>query len=433
MTKTDTKSIDLSRRNVLGLGASSAAAAAAALTMGSPASAAELSGEPFVIGVAAALTGPGAADGIDFMQGFQMAVEDLNAMGGIMGRPVKGVVEDAKEMGSRNNIAATRALIDRHGVKAIFTGYLTNSGAEYEAIADAGIIHLNCNTYETTAKIVRDDPERYWMIFSDSTEAWYGPGLHVYLKSLMDTGQFKPVNRKLAIITTNYAYSALIANNVRDMAEEFGWEVSLFEEVVAPIAEWGPTLSKIRQDPPGLIINTHTAPQDIAQFALQFSRDPTPSLVYMQYGPSTPEFIELAQKSANGILWATLVGTLPSAFGFNFEERYKKVYGENAGFRNAGQTYDLVMLYAKAAAMSGAPDDARAVADILKNHLVHRGVCGSWHFNYPDQCARPYPGSTDDNSLGLTHHFYQIQDGEQVIVGPTPYIAGSFQTPDWMK
>lgn len=430
MTDNDPKSIAVSRRNLLGLGVGSAAAA---LTLGRPAVAAEPSGEPVILGIAAALTGPGAADGIDFMQGFQMAVDDLNAMGGIMGRPVKAVIEDAKEMGPRNNIAATRALIDRHGVNAMFTGYLTNSGAEYDIIADAGVIHLNCNTYETTAKIVRDDPERYWSIFSDTTEAWYGQGLLVYLKSLMESGDFKPANRKLAIITSNYAYSVLIATNVRDLAQEFGWEVSLYEEVVTPIAEWGPTLAKIRQDPPGLIVNTHTSPQDIAQFALQFATDPTPSLVYMQYGPSTPEFIDLAQKSANGILWATVVAALPGEFGLNFEDRYKKAYGEKAGFRNGGQTYDLVMIYAKAAAMSGNPGDARAVANILKNHLVHRGVCGSWEFNHPDQCCRPYPGATADPSLGLTHHFYQIQDGQQVIVGPKPYVAGSFQTPAWIK
>jgi branched-chain amino acid transport system substrate-binding protein len=383
--------------------------------------------------MAAALTGWGAADGIDFKQGGEMAVEEINAMGGIAGRKVEFVVEDAKEMGPQNNIAATRALIERDGVHAICNGYLVGAGAEYDVIADAEVIHINCETYETTAAIVRRDPKRYYTIFSDSTEVWYGTGLLVFLKALMEGGKFKPTNRKVALITSNNPYSIIIAQTIRDHAKDYGWEVSLYEEVVQPIAEWGPTLAKIRADPPGVIANTHFFPQDIAQFALQFAENPTPSLIYMQYGPSIPEFINLAKQTANGILWATVVGTLPGEFGLNFEQRYKEKYGPQAGFRNAGQTYDCVMIYAKAAAMSGDPDNPKAVANILKNVLIHRGVCGSWRFNTDDQCARPYPGFTNDPSLGLTHHFYQIQDGKQVIVGPPPYILGEFQVPSWIR
>jgi len=429
----DIKASQISRRSLMGSGALAGAAAAAAAVGMTPRNATALEGDPVIIGTAAALTGWGAADGIDFKQGCEMAVEDINAMGGIAGRPAELVVEDCKEMGPQNNIQATRALVERRGVHAICNGYLVGSGPEYDIIADAEVVHLNCNTYETTAAIVRDDPERYYMIFSDSTEIWYGTGLLVFLKNLMENGEFSPSNRKVALITSNNPYSILIAETIRDYADEYGWEVSLYEEVVQPIAEWGPTLAKIRNDPPGLIANTNFFPADIAQFALQFAEDPTPSLVYMQYGPSIPEFINLAGETANGILWATVVGTLPAEFGLSFEERYKARYGEQAGFRNAGQTYDLVMMYAQAASRAGDPDDPVAVSNVLRNHTIHRGVCGAWKFAADDQCARPYPGFTDDPSLGLAHHFYQIQDGKQVIVGPDPYIQGGFQVPSWLK
>lgn len=434
MSKSDkTNDALISRRALIGTGAMAGSAVAAAAIGATPRRAAAQEGDPVVIGTAAALTGWGAADGIDFKQGCEMAIEDINAMGGIAGRPAELVVEDCKEMGPQNNIQATRALVERHGVHAICNGYLVGSGAEYDIIADAEVVHLNCNTYETTAAIVRDDPERYYMIFSDSTEVWYGTGLLVFLKNLMENGLWEPSNRKVALITSNNPYSILIAETIRDYADEYGWEVSLFEEVVQPIAEWGPTLAKIRADPPGLIANTHFFPADIAQFALQFAEDPTPSLLYMQYGPSIPEFINLAKETANGILWATVVGTLPAEFGLSFEQRYKQRYGAQAGFRNAGQTYDLVMLYAQAASRAGNPDDPVAVSNVLRSHTIHRGVCGSWKFDPTDQCARPYPGYTDDPSLGLTHHFYQIQDGQQVSVGPAPYIQGAFQLPTWLK
>ncbi len=422
--------IQVSRRSILSSGV---LGGAAAIIAGSNRAAHAQSSEPIVIGTAAALTGWGAADGIDFKQGAEMAIEDINSLGGICGRQVVHVAEDAKEMGPQNNIAATRALIDRHGVNAIVNGYVVGAGPEYDLIADADIIHLNTETYETTAAMVRADPKRYYGIFSDSTEIWYGVGLVAYLKQLVDSGTFKPINNKIALITSNNPYSILIAQVVRDKAPENGWEVSLYEEVVQPIADWGPTLAKIRADPPGVIINTHFFPQDIAQFALQFAQNPTSSLLYMQYGPSIPEFIELAGDTANGVLWATVVGTLPGEFGLNFEARYKERYGENSGFRNGGQTYDLTMIYAAAAAMAGGIEDPKKIADILKNRLIHRGVCGAWRFNTDDQCTRPYPSGVNDPSLGLAHHFYQIQAGKHVMVAPEPWVQGKFQIPGWIK
>ena len=63
-----------------------------------------------------------------------------------------------------------------------------------------------------------------------------------------------------------------------------------------PISEWGPVLAKIRQDPPSVICITHFLPADLAQFAVQFAPNPTPSLVYMQYGPSVPAFRETSDE-----------------------------------------------------------------------------------------------------------------------------------------
>ena len=219
MKKTPSSS-PLSRRRLLGSGVAAGAVAASAAvgTVAAPRIVKAQEGDPIIIGTAAALTGWGAADGLDFKQGCEMAIEDINAMGGIAGRPVEFVVEDCKEMGPQNNIAATRALIDRHGVHAIINGYLVGSGPEYDLIADAEVVHINCNTYETTAAIVRADPERYYMIFSDSTEIWYGTGLLVFLKNLMDTGQWTPSNNKVALITSNNPYSVLIAETIRDHA-----------------------------------------------------------------------------------------------------------------------------------------------------------------------------------------------------------------------
>ena len=60
----------------------------------------------------------------------------------------------------------------------------------------------------------------------------------------------------------------------------------IYEEVTAPNADWGPILSKIRANPPGLIYMTDYIPGDLASFVKQFVTAPTQSLLYQQYGPA---------------------------------------------------------------------------------------------------------------------------------------------------
>ena len=46
-------------------------------------------GEPIIIGGGVPLTGWAAADGIEFKRALEMACDEINAMGGILGRPVQ--------------------------------------------------------------------------------------------------------------------------------------------------------------------------------------------------------------------------------------------------------------------------------------------------------------------------------------------------------
>ncbi|GJD49759.1 Leucine-, isoleucine-, valine-, threonine-, and alanine-binding protein [Methylobacterium crusticola] len=50
--------------------------------------------DPLKIGVAAAITGPGAESGKYIVQGVRLAVEEVNKAGGVLGRPIALVIED---------------------------------------------------------------------------------------------------------------------------------------------------------------------------------------------------------------------------------------------------------------------------------------------------------------------------------------------------
>lgn len=69
-------------------------------------------------------------------------------------------------MGAPNIIPAFQRLIDRHNVHAIINGYNTGAvTAEYDTIADAGIIYIHHNTDIVHHETVGNDPETYFGVF----------------------------------------------------------------------------------------------------------------------------------------------------------------------------------------------------------------------------------------------------------------------------
>ena len=74
--------------------------------------------EPFRIGVMESLTGPGETYGTVANQAKQMAVDEINAAGGVNGRMIELVVEDSK-CNAQDAITAYNKLTDVDGVKII--------------------------------------------------------------------------------------------------------------------------------------------------------------------------------------------------------------------------------------------------------------------------------------------------------------------------
>lgn len=399
-------------------------------------------GDPIPVGQAAPLTDFAAADGVEFRNGLTLACEEINALGGILGRPLEPYFEDTKQMGDPTNVQAVQRLIDRHSVHAIINGYNIGSGAAVQdVIADAGIIYIHYDTTIGHNNLIKSNPDRYFGSFQgDPAEYWYGPGFLKFLQQLEEGGQFKRPNNKMAVVLSAGVYAANIANAIKEKGAEYGWEISLFETVNVPISEWGPTLAKIRQDPPAVIAVTHFLPADLAQFMVQFVPNPTPSLVYMQYGPSIPAFRDIAKEASVGVLYATVVGALQDEIGNAFEKRYKTKFGENAGHNSGAQPYDGAYVWATAAALAGGTaepgneEQNRKVAARMRS-LIYRGVTGTTRFMADEQAAYSYPTQVNDSSLGMPHQFLQIQDQTKSggLIAPAPYNTATFKLPPWIK
>ena len=84
--------------------------ASAALLLGRAAQAEPAKGEPITMGVSGPLTGPNAQYGAQWKQGFDLALDEINADGGIKGRPLAYMFEDSQS-DPRQSVAVAQKFV----------------------------------------------------------------------------------------------------------------------------------------------------------------------------------------------------------------------------------------------------------------------------------------------------------------------------------
>jgi branched-chain amino acid transport system substrate-binding protein len=388
---------------------------------------------PITIGASLPLTGSGAADGLGFSRGIEMAIAEINAQGGIAGHQLKSAILDAKDFSPDVMVNNFKRLVTQLNADVIVGGYQLTSGPDLDIVADAGALYIHGNTKEKDATTVRANPERYWGVFQHCpTEVWYGRTIPGFLTRIEESGIWKPRDHTVAVLRGNDQYTSGISKALQDEIEKTPWKIALVEQINIPTSEWGPVLAKLRKNPVDAIWVTDFLAADEASFMKQFAQQPTQSLVHLQYGPSNPEFRQLAGTAGDGITWATTCPLLQDEMGTAFAQQFAKKYNAPVS-GTAAVTYDAVHIYAKAATAAGGPDDRKAIAEAAKK-TVFRGVCGARDFSFdPDQTARPYPTYTNDVNRGMPTGYFQIQNGKSVLVDPAPFNTANFVLPSWMK
>ncbi len=128
----------VSRRSVI-----KAAAAAGALQMGAPFIGNARAAEPVKIGLDNPLTGTYAAVGKNEMIGCELAIEQINAKGGILGRPAKLLVEDSTSGDAGTAVQKARKLIERDKVSFLLGNVNSALAMAMAQVAyEKGVIHV---------------------------------------------------------------------------------------------------------------------------------------------------------------------------------------------------------------------------------------------------------------------------------------------------
>jgi branched-chain amino acid transport system substrate-binding protein len=309
-------------------------------------------GEPIRIGVTVMQSGANTALGQDFTEGTTMAVEEINARGGVLGRPLRlYYVDDAGDPATAIN--AVGKLIDLDKVSAIIGPSSSGVVLAVMPIVDRSGIPMLI-TGATNFKITE--------------QAGAGGNKWVFRLNIDDSVMATALSdviskevKSVVIVAANNDYGRGAAGFFQKRLGQNGTKVTSIEYYTNGQADYRPMLTKIKGDKPEGMVVVADAP-DAAPMAMQATELGFTNLkVYGRGTVVTPEFLRLTKdpKIWNGAKEANRWAPA----GSELEQRYRTRWGREPRVLAVLPYYGIVVL-AEAIKMAGS-DDRTAVRDAL--------------------------------------------------------------------
>ena len=325
--------------------------------------AAPVSDEPFVIGAMDALTGVAESYGNPIQQAKLLAVEEINAAGGINGRMLEIVFEDSK-CAAADAITAYNKLTDVDGVKIILG--TTCSGAMLGAAPIAeqeGVILLSASA--TSPDIANAGDYIFRTAIND-------------LQLGIDIGNTLWVDgvRKLATITesTDYAEGARRTSVAR--FEELGGTVAAAEAYATDTIDFRSQLTKLINENPDAILLAAQGEGSGGTILKQARELGYTGPMYSEVVPTQPDSLDIAGDAATGLKAVVPDEDLQTNTGKDFLANFEARFGNVAPLRwFQGSAYDDVYIAAECLRQTGDDQDADGFRDCLSN-LTFSGAIG---------------------------------------------------------
>ncbi|MEZ5716370.1 MAG: ABC transporter substrate-binding protein [Paracoccaceae bacterium] len=249
------------------------AASMTALSLGNAAMAADT----IKLGVPTAQSGPvGVADQQDWLNGVTLAVDEINAAGGVNGRMIEIMSTDIDVLTPEGTLAAFQNLSEG-GAQAIISPFVLIPQPAMEAAAATGIPYLHGNTQQASLDLFLSDKQKYRNVFQiDVAETYYGSGFVRFLSDLKASGQWAPKNNKIHIVQEQIGYTQAISQATQKaIADSNGeWELGAVTDIQFPVQDWAPVMRALKETDAGAIMIDHWVAAELAAFAQTFAVDP---------------------------------------------------------------------------------------------------------------------------------------------------------------
>jgi branched-chain amino acid transport system substrate-binding protein len=332
--------------------------------------------ETYRIGGVFSITGATSFLGDPEKKSLEMAIDEINAQGGIDGHNLEAFIYDTEGDPSKTVLAANK-LISKDRVLAIIGPSLTPTTLAIMPIVEkAGIPLISC-----AAGIKITEPVKPLVFKTAQSDVLAVAAIYKHMQSRNI--------KKVGIITVDNAFGESGREQLLAQNAKFGIEVVQAESFGAKDTDMTAQLTKIRAAQPEAIIcwGTNPGPAVVTRNVQQMNiKIP----LYQSHGVASPKFIELAGDAADGVLLPTgkilVAQQLPDndpqksvllQYIEQFEKRYQMPV---SGF--GGYAYDAMHILAKA--LKGSDGDKDKIRGGIEKVTGHVGVTGTFNFSEQD-------------------------------------------------
>ena len=316
--------------------------------------------------VAGILDGSGGLDiyGQPMIDCMRLAVDETNAGGGLLGRPIRLLLYDAQsdlqryrqyatQAATRDRAAVVHAGItsaSREAIRPLLRRYgtLYFYNTQYEGgVCDRNIICTGSTPAQTVAKLVPEIMSRW--------------------------------GRRIYVLAADYNYGQITARWVSRFADEGGGQVTDTDFFPLDVTDFGPTIRKIQAAAPDMVVSVLVGGAHMSfyrQWAAAGMKSRIP-LASTTFGVGNEHHVLSPEESEGIIACYGYFSELQSAANQAFITRLEGAYGASAPAVNelAVRSYEGFLLWAEAVHRAGSVE-RMAVIEALEDNLTLDGPSG---------------------------------------------------------
>jgi branched-chain amino acid transport system substrate-binding protein len=272
------------------------------------------------------LTGTNAKFGEIEKKSYEIAMEEINAAGGVKGKKIVLEFEDSQGKPEISRSIAEK-LIDVKKQPVIFGEYSSSSSKAVAAVAEERKVPYLVVTGAT------DDitQQNYKYVFRmNPTNSYYATGMISFFKEVV-----KP--KSIAILYESSDFGTSGAEDMVKQAQKAGMKVLVKEQYEKGAVDFKPILSKVKAARPDVIYMVSYV-MDAALLMRQIKELRIDANLYAggAAGFAIPEFIQNAKEASEFVVTATLWSPQVKYPGAQaFAEKYKKLYKDYPSYHGA--------------------------------------------------------------------------------------------------
>jgi len=395
-----------------------------------------LQAKPLIIGVA---TDTEILDGFATVRGLRLAVEEINAAGGVKvgneKRPFKLEIMDTRDCDAGVPVSDALLVVEK---------VILDKGADFiigpsrseAALATLSLISTYKKVYLSTcgglspkfSSTIAENYGKYKYAFRITGES--GHMVQEAVDMLSGINAKYGLNR-MFIIVQDVAFARAGADIVSEKLKAKGWEILGNQRYPSGSTDFSAALLRAKDTKAQVLFIMGDMPE-LSILVNQWNDLKVPALPFGDYmGPAMePKFWEVTKgRAAYTVVNLVNAGNAPSnatPWTMKFYKAYQKKYGNEPEGYGTASGYMAPYILKDAIERTGSLDPDRLVEALEKTSMM--GVYGRIKF---DQKSHQIVPSLDPEQ-GAVGTIFQWQDGKRVVVYPPKIAMGELKFPPWM-